>query len=279
MIHIDRRVGYIALVLALVAVSDRSLAKDVSKTTGKTPTMPVPPPKVFEPAPTPTLPDPPAPLPIPALGWPHAILTATSADCGREPAANEVLVARGTNFTGTCAVLTPGFYPFAVSLVVGDNAISSIKVGANVRARAFKDQIYSGGWSVYPPGTRSGGLGGYNDKISSMRIEPAARSQICDDVREGEIALFEQPDYAGDCVVLPGDQSYANADAMGIRNDSISSIRNNTPRRMIAYWNRDFSKSARFVEPHHQVHALSGETWTTDGDDDDISSLQMVLVP
>jgi len=33
-------------------------------------------------------------------------------------------------------------------------------------------------------------LGAYNDKISSMRVEPANRSETCNDVREGEIALY-----------------------------------------------------------------------------------------
>ena len=121
--------------------------------------------------------------------------------------------------------------------------------------------------------------GTFNDKISSMRIEPANRSQTCDDTREGEIALFQHQYLAGDCVVLPGNQSYANPETMGIHNDSISSILNNSPRRLISYWDADFGKSSRYVEAHTLVNKLSVGGFMTDGDDDDVSSVQMVAAP
>ncbi|HEX8796026.1 MAG TPA: hypothetical protein VF765_33985 [Polyangiaceae bacterium] len=162
-------------------------------------------------------------------GWPHEVLTATSTSCGRDPGPNEVLVYKDSDFRGSCAALVPGFYPHAESLLVGNDAISSIKVGSGVRARVFKDQVYGGDYNLYSSGSRNGGLGGsWNDVISSMRVEPAGRSELCADVMEGEFAVYRDSNKRGDCVVLPASGQYENADAMGIANDSISSVWNNS---------------------------------------------------
>src|SRR5689334_1365709 len=40
------------------------------------------------------------PPPPPPKGWPHAILTATSTSCARDPGPNEVIVYRDSAFTG-----------------------------------------------------------------------------------------------------------------------------------------------------------------------------------
>jgi hypothetical protein len=135
--------------------------------------------------------------------------------------------------------------------------------------------VYAGNWSAYPAGTRSGGLGGFNDTITSMRVEPASRSQTCDDLRDGEIALYRNRYMEGDCVVLPGDTSYANAEVMGIANDSISSIHNNSARKMQIYWHANFTMGAQVIEPYRRVNGLSLDGFMTDGIDDDTSSIQM----
>jgi hypothetical protein len=211
----------------------------------------------------------------PPKGWPHTILSATSTNCARNPYPNEVIVYRDPNFRGSCAALTPGFYPHAANLLVGNDAISSIKVGSAVRARAFKNPVYGGAWNAYAPGTLSGGLGSFNDTISSMRIEPANRRQTCDDLQEGEIALFENEAGQGDCVVLSGDDSYPIAESMGIENDSISSIRNNSSRKLVAFWHPGFSLAGFHVLPHSKVDKLPKGGWFTNGINDDISSIQM----
>lgn len=209
------------------------------------------------------------------IGWPSTIITANSVDCSREPLANEVIVATGTGFGGHCARLTPGFYPYAGNLVVGNDAISSIKVGSGVRARVFKDPIYSGGWNLYNSGTRSGAIGDFNDKITSMRVEPGNRAVTCDDLREGEIALFEHPRGQGDCVVLTGVGQYPNAESMGIKNDSISSMRNNTALKLQAFWHPNMSLLGAECAPHDKVDSLSTGGLLTTGINDNISSIRM----
>jgi hypothetical protein len=297
----NARTGVSLLFLALTAISatPASAGKfvkpgDAVKPTGKElqPTDPVPqpppPPKttgkldhggVMLP-PTggvllPNEPSTPAPPPEPK-GWPHSIITGSSANCARNPGPTEVIVFRDGNFTGSCAVLTPGFYPFAANFLVGNDAITGIKVGSAVRARIYKDPVYAGDWKTYAPGTQTAGIGSFNDKISSMRVEPANRSQNCDDLREGEIALFENSWLAGDCVVLPGEGSYANAEAMGIENDSISSIRNNSARTMQVYWHPSFNLGAIQIPPHSRKDTLPEGGWFTNGINDDISSIQML---
>ncbi|MCY1058987.1 hypothetical protein [Nannocystis sp. SCPEA4] len=226
---------------------------------------------VLHPGVTPTTPAPPPEV----KGWPHSILSGNSTNCARNPLPHEVLVYRDKNFAGSCAVLVPGFYPYAANFLVGNDAISAVKVGSDVRARVFKDPVFAGDWNAYAPGTAAAELGGFNDKISSIRVEPAKRSQLCDDLREGEIALFENPRGQGDCVVLPSDESYANAESMGIENDSISSMRNNSARRLTAYWHPSFSLGGIELPPHTQVDALGGDGFLTEGLNDNISSIKM----
>ena len=219
-------------------------------------------------------PGPKPPAPPEPKGWPHSILTGSTTNCARNPLPYEVIVYRDSTFTGQCAVLVPGFYPYAANFLVGNDAISAIKVGSDVRARMFKDPVFAGDWNTYAPGTVTGGLGGFNDKVSSIRVEPAKRSMLCDDLREGEIALFENQYLRGDCVVLPGDESFANAENMGIENDSISSMRNNSSRRLIGYWHPSFSQGGFEVPPHAKVDKLPTDGFLTEGINDNISSIQ-----
>ncbi len=199
-------------------------------------------------------------------GWPHDVRSATTTTCARTPNADEVIVYKDPNFGGACALLTGGFYPYGTNLGVGNDAIRSIKVGSGMRARAFYDAGYAGQWTQYTPGTSLGTLGPtWDHRISSIRIEPGNRSSTCDDLQEGEVALFEGWNGTGDCVVLPGTGSYPTADAMGIANDSISGANNNSALRMHLFFNQDFNlEAAPNIEPHTFLrvfptdHGLSG---------------------
>lgn len=210
----------------------------------------------------------------PPPGWPHAIKTAVPVDCGREPAADEVIVATDENFGGACALLTPGFYPYPANLVVGANAISSIKVGAGVRARGFEGGGYAGSWKIFVPGSRNA-VAYPRDQLDSFRIEPANRSVLCDDLRDGEIALFEDSSFTGDCVVLPSNESYGDVAAMGIENDSISSIRNHSDRTLVTFWDPGFKRPSLEVPPHTSKSSLPEGGWFSNGINDDVSSIQM----
>lgn len=197
------------------------------------------------------------PPPAQGTGWPHAVQTATNTSCGRDPGPNEVIVYRDSSFAGACAALVPGFYPYAANLLVGNDAISSIKVGSGVRARVFQNQVYGGLYNIYAPGSRNGGLGSWNDATSSMRVEPASRNELCSDVMEGELAVYRDNTMRGDCVVLPGEGQYENPEAMGIANDSISSVANHSARTFFGYPNGNFQGSfVVVVKPHTNMATL-----------------------
>ena len=215
-----------------------------------------------------------APAPA-ALGWPHSFLSGNGSGCLRNPEPNEVIVFRDGNFSGACAALLPGFYPYATSFLVGNDAISSLKVGSNVRVRIYRDAGYAGDWTIFQPNTQMAGLGSFDDVISSIRVDPGNRRATCDDLVEGEIALFEGYAGQGDCVVLPGDGIYPSADSMGIANDTISSIRNNSSHSLSAYWNASFNMLAFTMPPHNRIEALRGKNGNAQGPDNNISSIQM----
>lgn len=215
-----------------------------------------------------------------AIGWAHNMMSGTSTDCGRSPGPNEVIVTSGEGFGGKCAALQPGFYPYSSNFLVGDDAIRSVKVGSNARLRAFMDRGYGGAWNIYAPNTQLSGLGPFNAQISSLRVEPGNRHSTCDDVAEGEIALYEGWDETGDCVVLPGDGAYATADAMGIANDTISSVVNKSGKTVRGFMNAQFNQWILEVKPHTKQDRLgqgsTGVTGSTQGADNSLSSLQML---
>ena len=228
-------------------------------------------------------PEPGTPVP-PPLGWPHRVLFGSNAGCNRNPFPLEVIVYEDPNFTGRCAVLQPGFYPNENQLMVRNDSITSIKVGQLVRARAFRNGEYGGGFTDFGPSSSTGRVvSDWNDTISSLRVEPAARHPNCDDVVEGEIAFYGDPNFGGDCVVLPGDgsTSYATAAQLGIANDSISSIWNNTRNALVAFDNISFLGIHGIDVPAHtKVAELSKDgrqylILTTSGMNDAISSAIM----
>jgi hypothetical protein len=148
-----------------------------------------------------------------------------------------------------------GFYPFPENFLVGNDDISSIKVGSGVRLRAYRDAVYAGGWTRFTPGTRSGGLGTWNDIISSIRVEPANRSEFCNDVQQGEIALFDSTYYQGDCVVLPGG-AYPNPSYMGIADNTISALINKTSKMLWTYADPDYNPWLLSVSPQESRSGL-----------------------
>ena len=207
-------------------------------------------------------------------GWPHTIVTGRPASGNAMPGANEVIVCNGESFSGTCAVLSPGFYPYATNFLVGNDAIRSIKVGNNARLRVFRDAGYAGEWNMYPQNTQAGGLGPWGASISSLRVEPGNRSATCSDAVRGEIVLFQNAFEQGDCVVLPGEGSFSTADSMGIANDSISSVVNNSSKTLMGYADMGFSHPVLEVRPNTKRQSFPGGG--NDAPNDAISSLQMM---
>jgi hypothetical protein len=133
---------------------------------------------------------------------------------------------------GNCTVLTPGLYPHDTNMGIRNDSMSAIKVGPNVRARVFYDGTYGGQPQLFPKNSSTLDFVKifWNDVASSMRVELANRDVNCQDVRSGEIALFTEVNFQGDCVILPvhsDDGSlneFATPESMGIANDTTRSM-------------------------------------------------------
>jgi hypothetical protein len=224
------------------------------------------------------------PEPEGAVSASQGALVATSQACtSLTPAHDQVLIFLDPNYSGACRMLTVGFYPTSGTLGLPNDQISSIKVGIDVRFRAFADGVYGGSYNFYygtPPDIYSS-LGGWDNRISSARVEPANRPTGCIPVNPEEIALFRDARFNSDCVILPAG-SYPTPEDMGIMNDSISSIINNSSHGLQLYWDSWFSKPyTPSVPAHSSIDSLptgSGGIFTppTAGINDNISSILLL---
>jgi hypothetical protein len=151
-----------------------------------------------------------------------------------------------------CVILDFGLYPEWKNLRIPDDWMSSIQVGSNVRVRLFKDSVYRGGAPLTICGSGSSPSqcagtdtpsnlvvvtsdifnlvkNGFNDTVSSMRVERLADNPQCGDVRNGEIALFTRDHWHGDCIVHPqrlssGPNDLESPEWMGIADNALSSM-------------------------------------------------------
>jgi hypothetical protein len=172
---------------------------------------------------------------------------ATFHPCVGSPASNEVRVYVNANSGTPCAALYVGFYPFsgnqAGGFGVANDSISSVLVGSGVRLRIFSDGEFGGNYRILTSGYYPGMPPDWNDTVSSIRVENAARSATCNDLQPGEYSLFRDPGFAGDCVVLRWGVGYNTAHEMGIANDSVSGILggptppNSCQPGLTAHWN------------------------------------------
>jgi len=225
--------------------------------------------------------------PVPTQEDATIVRTAT-ADCSTDPDGKPdpytVWVYKDAPFGGQCKILLPGFYPGSANFGIGNDSMSAIKIGAGVRARLFEHSGYRGASiAVTSDVSYLGNIPTWNDVVSSLRVELADRKQNCSDVRSGEMALFVHASYQGDCVVLPVKtwtglpRTYANSDAMGIANDSISSIMYRSDfNRMAFFWdaNLDPNHAACYTAyPNQYISALPSSYGQIIGPNDQISSI------
>jgi hypothetical protein len=165
------------------------------------------------------------------------VVRSSPPDCSTDPDGipdpYTVWVYADAPFRGRCKILLPGLYPSAGYFWLGNDTMSAIKIGAGARARLFEHDGYGGAWVTITSDQSSlaNVSNGWNDVVSSMRVELANRKANCSDVGSREMALFRDANYQNDCVVLPVMTwtgypiTYSTPEKMGIANDSISSIK------------------------------------------------------
>ncbi|MGZ5444806.1 MAG: hypothetical protein ACXW5U_14555 [Thermoanaerobaculia bacterium] len=154
------------------------------------------------------------------------------------PGPDEVSIYRHPSFEGTCVVKPIGEYPTATTLGIGNDEVSSARVGADVEFTACADAQYVG-CQVFTQDTPnfSGTLVG-NDRLSSMKVQRRG-AQACAPPGPNQAVLFQNFNFVAPCVVKErGD--YPNEFAMGLRNDSILSLRVGSMTQVCACVDADF---------------------------------------
>jgi hypothetical protein len=146
-------------------------------------------------------------------------------NCGSgDPGPFEVYLYADANYGGSCTDVHYGLYPLPTQFGLPNDSISSVKVGSQMRARIFADAVYAGAFYSLTPQNYATMPAGWDEQVSSMRIDFNSRSQTCNDLGAGEFAVFRDAGEASDCVVLQYGVNYPDDQHMGIANDSISSI-------------------------------------------------------
>jgi hypothetical protein len=179
---------------------------------------------------------------ISAILFGACVLPTTGASAaGCNPGPKEVSFFKNSNYKGACSVLAIGEYPNSKAMRLGNDSISSIKVGSRVtvtvckhstsnltstdffrknpqKCQTFKKSInsfknqrigndsISSAWIFKP-------IIGYNPTQGACKPAP----------NQAAVAVYQHPNYKGNCSILSlGD--YRNSKEMKFKNDSISSI-------------------------------------------------------
>jgi len=144
-----------------------------------------------------------------------------------------------SKYRGACVIRNIGRYVNSTGIGIGNDKISSIKIGRSTRVFLCRDNRFRG-CRAYTKSMAS--LGGMNDKTSSAIIERIKKkrntSVVCRPSRN-QVAVFEHINYKGACAVL-GVGFYADSSRIGVANDTISSVLVGRNVAIVGYKNNGF---------------------------------------
>jgi len=155
-----------------------------------------------------------------------------STGCREMMTADQIAVYIDNNAQGSCALLGinddvghgKAHYPNPAAFGLPNDSITSVYVGNNVSVLAYQDISYQN-WSASIAGNVDYlGSYGWNDRISSMTIVPRSGCGSADPTQACFYGNANFDDGVGPDVVN-GIGSYPTVDSMGIKNDSLSSMR------------------------------------------------------
>ncbi len=139
------------------------------------------------------------------------------------PSPNQASFFVNANYLGQCVVKDIGDYPSSGAIGLPNDSISSIKVGANAQTVVCKDNNFGGDCILVTgdipllSGDRVG-----NDQISSAKVQRRGASACVPGPNQA--SFFVDADFLGQCVVK-NFGAYPTSEAIGLPNDSISSVR------------------------------------------------------
>lgn len=99
--------------------------------------------------------------------------TSVSGCTSSGPLPEEVYFYKDGNYGGTCAILGPGSYADSSKIGIGNDNLSSLKVGANVQLTVYKDASYGSTSQSFSSGTQQSSLSGTtigNDQVTSAKV-------------------------------------------------------------------------------------------------------------
>jgi hypothetical protein len=141
------------------------------------------------------------------------------------PTADQVAYFEHSNFQGKCRIRGAGSLPKAADMGLPNDSISSIKVGTNVQALVCEDTFFEGQCELLKGNDSNLGnnkIG--HDRISSGKVQPRGQSVSCVP-RQTEVAFFRHSNFEGVSCEVRAIGNYRTSSDIGLRNDSISSIR------------------------------------------------------
>jgi hypothetical protein len=129
-----------------------------------------------------------------------------------------------SNFSGLCVTRRLGNYPNSIAVGLPNDSISSIRIGTNAQAFVCRDDYYGGRCQIV-----TGDIADLsnqpvgNDQISSLKVQTRGAATNCPP-NPNQASFFVDANFSGPCVTLDI-ANYLNSRAIGLPNDSISSIR------------------------------------------------------
>lgn len=139
------------------------------------------------------------------------------------PNADQITLYSDANYGGSCVTRGIGDYADAGSLGIGNDTVSSIRVGANVQAVLCKDSVYGGGCETLTGDDANLSDNSIGDnQVSSAKVQ--VRSGVGCNPTADQVALYTDANYGGSCVTKNIAEYFSPA-ALGIANDSVSSVK------------------------------------------------------
>jgi hypothetical protein len=155
-----------------------------------------------------------------------------------EPGPGQVSFYKDAGFKGSCVVKGVGNYPNANTIGLPNDSISSVRVGANAQTVVCKDNDFKGDCILLSSDVNflnNNRVG--NDQVSSVRVQPLGFNQCVP--AANQVSFFTNADFLGECVVK-NIGNYASSGAIGLPNDSISSIRVGADAQTVVCRDNDF---------------------------------------
>jgi hypothetical protein len=175
------------------------------------------------------------------------------------PKSNEVAFYEDQNSKGNCSVRGMGEYPTSQAIGLPNNSISSAKVGSGVQVYICTDIGFGGKCLTFKRNfnllSRASKV--KDNTVSSLRVERRVIHTSDCIPSPNQVALFKDNNWVGPCVVLDIGR-YRNAGAIGLSNDSISSIQLGSNAKIRVYQHKNF-KGDQELYSTSQITLNSGD--------------------